>query len=98
MQPSWVTMQWIASFDAFRMGELSILTRSDLPDDQSMSNQLGSSTTTPVAATKFNLKSSECVVGTITKVPITQPSSVQQNNSSNQLIAANRTIYYSLHN
>ena len=97
MQPSWVTMQWIASFDAFRMGELSILTRRDLPDDQSMSNQLGSSTTTPVAATEFNLKSSECVVGTITKVPITQPSSVQQNNSSNQLVTANRTIY-SLYN
>ena len=79
MQPSWVTMEWIANFEAYGMGEPSVLTRTDLPDDQSVNNQLGSSTTTPIAATKFNLKSSECVVGTI-KVPVAQLSSMQQNN------------------
>ena len=79
-------MQWIASF---KVHEPSILTRSDLPDDQqSVNNQLGPSTTTPIAATKFNLKSSECVVGTIMKVPVTQPSSVQQNNFSSSLLVA----------
>ena len=84
---------WIASFEVYSMGEPSILTRSDLPDDQFVHNQLAFSTTTPVAATKFNLKLSECVVGTIMKVSVTQPSSVQQNNfSSNQRVAANRTI------
>ena len=94
MQPSWVEAQWIRSFDAIGMGEPSILTRRDLPDDQSVINQLGPSTTTPVAATDFNLKPSKCVVGTVMKVPVTQPSSVQQNNfSSSQLVVANRTIY-----
>ena len=85
MESSWVAMQWIASF---KVHEPSILTRSDLPDDQSVNNQLGPSTTTPIAATKFNLKSSECVVGTIMKVSVTQPSSVQQNNFSSSLLVA----------
>ena len=94
MQPSWVEAQWIRSFDAIGMGEQSILTRRDLPGDQFENNQLGPNTTIPVAATKFNLKSSKCVVGTVMKVPVTQPSSVQQNNfSSSQLVVANRTIY-----
>ena len=86
MQPSWVTMQCIESFGAYSMGE-------------PLNNQLGHSTTftAPITATNFNLKSSECVVGTITTFPVTQPSSVQQNNfSSSQLVAANRTIH-SLH-
>ena len=93
MESSWVAKQWIASFEVYSMGEPSILTRNDLPDDQFVNNQLSPSTTTPVAATKFNLKSSECVVGTIMKVSVTQPSSAQQSNfSSSQLVAANRTI------
>ena len=95
MEPSWAAMQWIASFGPYDIGEP--MRRSDLPDDQPVNNQLSSSTTTPVADKTFNLKSSECVVGTFMKVPVTQPSSVQQNNSSSQLIAANRTIH-SLHN
>ena len=69
MEPSRVAMQWIESFGAYGMGESLILTRSDLPDDQSVNNQLGPTTTTPVAATKFDLQSSECVVGTITRIP-----------------------------
>ena len=93
MEASWVAKQWIASFGVYSMSEPSILTRNDLPDDQFVNNQLGPSTTSPVAATKFNLKSSECVVGTIMKFSVTQPSSVQQNNfSSSQLVAANRNI------
>ena len=99
MEPSWVAMQWIASFNAFGMGEPSILTKSDLPDDQSVNNQLGPSTTTPVATTNFSLNSSECVVGTI-KFPVAQLSSMQQNKfSSSQLPTAKRTSYInSLHN
>ena len=96
MEPSWTAMQWIASFGPYGMGEP--MRRSDLPENQPVNNQLNSSTTTPVAAYEFKLKSSECVVGTFMKVPVTQPSSAQQNNSSSsQLVAANRTIY-SLHN
>ena len=88
MEPSWVAMKWIESFGAYGMGEPLIFTRSDSPDDQ-----LGPSTTIPIAATNFNIKSSECVVGTITRFPVTQSSSIQQNNFSlSQLVAANRTI------
>ena len=98
MEPSWTEMQWITSFEAFNMGEPLILTRSDLPDDQPVNKHLGPSTTIPIAATTFSLSSSECVVDTIIKFPVIQPSSAQQNNfSSSQLVAANRTIY-SLHN
>ena len=76
------------------MGKPLLLTRSDLPDDKSVNNQLGPSTTTPITAEKFDLKSSECVVGIIMRIP----SSVQQNNFSlSQLVAANRTIHC-LHN
>ena len=86
MKPSWVAMKWIKSFVAYGMGEPLIVTRSDLPD---VNNQLGPTTTTPIAA---DLKSSQCVVGTITRVPVTQPSSAQQKNfSSSQLVAAKRT-------
>ena len=93
MEPSWAAMKWIESFGAYGMGEPSMVTRSDLPDGQSVDNQLGPSTTTPIAATNFNSKLSECVVGTIVKVSVTQSSSVQQNTiSSSQLVAANRTI------
>ena len=53
-----------ASFGIISKGEPLLLTR-DLPDDQSVNNQLGPSTTTPIAATIFHLNSSECVVGTI---------------------------------
>ena len=97
MEPSWTAMKWIAGFGDYGMGEPSILTRSDSPDDQPVKNQFVPTITAPTADTKFKLKSSECVVGTITRFPVTQPSSVQQNNcSSSQLVAANRTIY-SLH-
>ena len=94
-EPSWTAMQWIASFETFSMGEPLISTRSDLPENNHcVTNQLGRSTTTPVPATTFNLYSSECVVGSITKVPVTQLSSVQQSNpSSSQLPTAKRTSY-----
>ena len=94
MEPSWITMQWIESFTPFSMGEPPISTRSDLlEDDQSVNKQLDP-TTTPIAATSFALNSSECVVGTITKIPVTQLSSVQQNNlSSCHLPIASRTIH-----
>ena len=94
MEPSWIAKQWIESFKPYSMGEPLIPTRSDLlEDDQSVNKQLYPITTTPTAATSFNLKSSECVVGTI-KIPVTQLSSVQQNNlSSCQLPTANRTIH-----
>ena len=93
MKPSWTAMKWIASFEAYGMGELLILTRSEVPDDQSVNNELGPSTTTSIAAINFNIKSSECVVGTITRFPVAQSSSAQQNKFSlSQLVAANRTI------
>ena len=76
MELSRVAVQWIASFNAFGMDEPSILTKSDLPDDQSVNNQLGPSTTTPVATTNFSLNSSEYVVGTI-KFSVAQLSSMQ---------------------
>ena len=79
MEPSWTAMQWIRNFEPFTMGEPLISTRSDLPEDDHISNQLGPITTTPVAATSFNLHSSEYVVSTIW--PIIQLSVVQQNSS-----------------
>ena len=85
MEPSWVAMKWITGFGAYGMGEPLILARINSPDDQSMNNQLGPSTTTPIATTNFNLNSSQCVVGTI-KIPISQLSSLKQNKfSSSQL-------------
>ena len=78
MEPSWIAMQWIESFKPYSMGEPLIPTRSDLlKDDQPVNKQLYPITTVPIAATNFNLNSSECVVGTITKIPVTQLSSVQ---------------------
>ena len=80
------------------MAEPLLLTRINLPDDQLVNNQLGPSTTIPIAATTFSLGSSEYVVDTIIKFPVIQPSSTQQNNfSSSQFVVANITIY-SLHN
>ena len=79
MEPSWIAKQWIKNFEPFSMGEPLIPTRSDLPEDDHINNQLGRSTTTPVAATDSNLHSSECVVTTIW--PIIQLSLVQQNSS-----------------
>ena len=77
------------------MGEPPISTRSDLlEDDQSVNKQLYPITTAPIAATSFNLNSSECVVGTITKTPVTQLCLVQQSNvSSCQLPTVKRTIH-----
>ena len=65
-------------------------TRSDLlKDDQPVNRQLGPTTTTPITATSYNLNLSKCVVDTITKIPVTQVSSLQQNNlSSSQLPTA----------
>ena len=86
MEPSYIVKQWIESFKPFSMGELLIPTRSGLlENDQSVNKQLYPITTAPIAATSFNLNSSECVVGTITKVPIAQVTSVQQSNLSSQL-------------
>ena len=95
MEPSWNAKQWIESFKPFSIGEPPISTRSDLlEDDQSVNKQLYPITTTPITATSFNLKSSECVVGTITIIPVTQLCLVQQSNvSSCQLPTAKRTIY-----
>ena len=95
MEPSYIAKQWIESFKPYSMGEPLIPTRSDLlEDDQSVNKQLDP-TTTPIAATSFNLKSSECIVGTIIKIPVTQLCLVQQSNvSSCQLPTAKRTIYF----
>ena len=94
MEPSQIVKQWIESFEPYSMGEPLIPTRSDLLEDaQPVNKQLYPITTAPIAATSFNLYSSECVVGTITKVPVPQVSSVQQNNLSSQLPTANRTIH-----
>ena len=101
MEPSWIAEQWIESFKPYSMGEPLIPTRSDLlKDDQSVNKQLYPITTEPIAATSFNLKLSECVVDTITKIPVTQLCLVQQSNvSSCQLPTAKRTIdSYSPHN
>ena len=96
MEPSWIAKQWIESFKPYSMGEPPISTRSDhdlLEDDQSVDKQLYPTTTPIAATTSYCSSSSECVVGTI-KIPITQLSSVQQNNlSSCQLPTANRTIH-----
>ena len=88
-------MQWIESFKPFSMVEPVIPTRSDLlKDDHSVNKQFDPITTAPIAATSFNLNSLECVVDTITKVPVTQVSLVQQNNlSSSQLRTAKRPIH-----
>ena len=94
MEPSRIAKQWIENFKPYSMGEPLIPTRRDLlEDDQSVNKQLYHITTTPIAATNCNLNSSECVVGTITKIPIPQVSSVQQNNLSNQLPTVSRTIH-----
>ena len=95
MEPSYTAKQWIESFEPYSMGEPLIPTRSDLlKDDQSVNKQLYAITTPPIAATSFDLKSSECVVGTITKIPVTQLCLVQQSNvSSCQLPTAKRTIH-----
>ena len=98
MEPSWIAKQWIESFKPYSMGEPPISTISScslLDDNQPVNRHLGPTTTTPIAATGFNLNSSECVCGIIiTKIPATQLSSVQQNNlSSCQLPTANRTIH-----
>ena len=99
MEPSYIAKQWIESFEPYIMGEQLIPTRSDLlEDDQFVNKQLYLITTAPITATNFNLKSSECVVGTITKIPVTQLCLVQQSKvSSCQLPTAKRTIH-SLHN
>ena len=95
MEPSYIAKQWIESFEPYSMGEALIPTRSDLlEDDQPVNKQLYPSTTTPISATSFSLKLSECVVGTIIKIPVTQLSLVQQSNvSSCQLPTFSRTIY-----
>ena len=94
MEPSQIAKQWIENFEPYSMGEPLIPTRRDsLKDDQSVNKQLYPITTAPTAVTSFNLYSSKCVVGTITKVPIPQVSSVQQNNLSSQLPTAGRTIH-----
>ena len=91
MELSWIAEQWIESFEPYSMGEPLITTRSDLLEDD---QQLYPITTEPIAATSFNLKLSECVVGTITKIPVTQLCLVQQSNvSSCQLPTAKRTIH-----
>ena len=94
MEPSWIAKQWIENFKPYSIGEPLIPSRSDLlEDDQSVNKQLDPITTAPIAATSFNLKSSECVVGTITKIPVTQLCLVQQSNVlSCQLPTVKRTI------
>lgn len=85
-----MTQLWIASFEPFSMGEPLVSAR-DLPeDDQSVNTQLGPSTTTPTAATNFSFNLSECVVGTIIKIPVTQLSPLQQTQSHSE--TAKRTI------
>ena len=95
MEFSYIVKQWIESFEPYGMGEPMIPTRSGLlEDNQSVNKQLYPITTAPIAATNCNLKSSECVVGTITKIPVTQLCLVQQSNvSSCQLPTAKRTIH-----
>ena len=95
MEPSYIAKQWIKNFKPYSMGEPLIPTRRDLlEDDQSVNMHLYPITTGPIAATSFNLKSSECVFGTITKIPVTQLCLVQHSNvSSCQLSTAKRTIY-----
>ena len=95
MEPSWIAKQWIENFKPYSMGEPLIPTRSDLlEDDQPVNKQLYPITIAPIAATSFTLNSSECVVGAITKIPIVQVSSVQQNDlSSRQFPTASRTIH-----
>ena len=94
MEPSYTAKQWIENFKPHGMGEALVPTRSDLLDDQSVNKQLYPITTAPTAATSLNVNSTECVVGTITKFPVTQLSSVQQNNLlSCQLPTASRTTH-----
>ena len=95
MEPSYIAKQWIESFEPYSMGEPLIPTRSDLlEDDQSVNKQHYPITTASIAATSFNLNLSECVVGTITKIPVTQLCLVQQSNvSSCQLPTSSRTIH-----